>query len=88
MWKFFNRSLQLFPTSLLASIVASATNFMVTALLGKLIFGDSLSYEWWVGTVLIMIGMIFIQSDSAAGSKAKDQQPTQTRYNLRKRKQN
>jgi len=63
----FNRALQASKTTLEASIVNTASNFIFTALIGYLAFSEELSLFWWSGTSLIIIGTYLISTEEAAG---------------------
>ncbi|OQR91071.1 hypothetical protein THRCLA_09114 [Thraustotheca clavata] len=43
--------------SLTATITSSAANFVVTAILGLLVFGEHLPLQWWLGATVILVGM-------------------------------
>jgi len=61
----FNRALQASKTTLEASIVNTASNFIFTALIGYLAFSEELSFFWWSGTSLIIIGTYLISTEEA-----------------------
>jgi len=67
----FNRALQASKTTLEASIVNTASNFIFTAIIGYLAFSEELSLFWWSGTSLIIIGTYLISSEEAARGKDK-----------------
>jgi drug/metabolite transporter (DMT)-like permease len=48
------------PSSIQASIVNTSTNFIITALLGLVVFGEKLPMMWWVGAGLLISGSVII----------------------------
>ncbi|ETV85874.1 hypothetical protein H257_02421 [Aphanomyces astaci] len=56
MLSFFVRGLHE-TDSLTATITSSAANFVVTALVGYLVFHEQLPLQWWVGASVILFGM-------------------------------
>merc|ERR1719510_56942 len=58
----FNKALQISSTTIQVSIINTASNFIFTALIGFLAFGERLSLIWWSGTSLILIGTYVISS--------------------------
>ncbi|XP_065079511.1 transmembrane protein 42 [Ochlerotatus camptorhynchus] len=72
-WRFFVKALHTNGGTLVASLVSAATNYTVSALLGWLIFNEKTSCLWWIGTALVLGGLLLIVSDdeSAAPDKVK-----------------
>ncbi|CAI2167314.1 8122_t:CDS:2 [Funneliformis geosporum] len=60
MWTFFTKALNKSSSSLQVTVLNSATNFCMTAVLGNIIFGETLSLQWWFGASLIVIGTLLI----------------------------
>lgn len=60
MFRHFNRALQHCKTTIEASIINTAANFILTALLGNAVFEEQLSLSWWLGTVLILSGTLLV----------------------------
>ena len=56
---FQTRALQGLST-LTASITSMASNFIFTSVFGLIIFGEILSYQWYLGYCFIMAGFILI----------------------------
>ncbi|CAG8463329.1 7200_t:CDS:2 [Ambispora leptoticha] len=56
MWTFFTKALNASSSSVQVTVVNSAMNFCMTAILGKLIFSEELRAQWWLGALLIVIG--------------------------------
>nr|XP_058944212.1 transmembrane protein 42-like [Pocillopora verrucosa] len=65
MWTLFVKSLRASSSSATATVTNTASNFICTALLGCLLFGETLSMQWWLGTSLILTGLILIHYNSA-----------------------
>ena len=51
----------------------TSANFIITALLGSLIFGEHLPPLWWVGAVLLISGSVIIGRRDKGADKAKDE---------------
>ncbi|XP_021339923.1 transmembrane protein 42-like isoform X2 [Mizuhopecten yessoensis] len=64
MWTCFTKSLQLCPSSLEATVINTATNFIVSALIGWMFFHEILSLKWWIGSLLILSGLMLIHRGS------------------------
>ncbi|XP_050514878.1 transmembrane protein 42 [Diabrotica virgifera virgifera] len=60
---FFVKALQKIA-SINATLISSATNYIITALFGFLIFKETTSLLWWFGISLIMIGLVLIVSNT------------------------
>jgi drug/metabolite transporter (DMT)-like permease len=74
MWMLYTRALSLSPSAVHVNIVNTSSNFIVTALLGALIFGERLPPLWWVGAVLLISGGVVIgrrEEGVEAGEKKK-----------------
>ncbi|RDD40071.1 Transmembrane protein 42 [Trichoplax sp. H2] len=63
MWTFFVKALNQFRTSLQATVISSAINFIASALLGYVIFKEYLSKMWCLGAFLMIVGLGIIHSD-------------------------
>jgi len=62
MWALFTRALSLSPSAVHVNIINTAANFVITAILGALIFGESLPLLWWVGAACLITGSVIIGS--------------------------
>jgi drug/metabolite transporter (DMT)-like permease len=60
MWGLYTQALANAPSAIQANIVNTAVNFVVAALLGLAIFGESLPPLWWVGASLLVAGTVLI----------------------------
>ncbi|CAG8832619.1 19421_t:CDS:2, partial [Racocetra persica] len=52
----FNKS----SSSIQVTVLNSATNFCMTAILGKVIFGEALALQWWFGAGFIVLGTVLV----------------------------
>ncbi|XP_054258283.1 transmembrane protein 42 [Macrosteles quadrilineatus] len=64
-WTFFVKALQESPSTFIPTISVAAVNYISSALIGWLLFGESVSTMWFVGTSLIIGGLALLASDSA-----------------------
>ncbi|RMJ27451.1 pyridoxamine phosphate oxidase, partial [Aspergillus sp. HF37] len=60
MWALFTRALTASPSTTKVSITNTAANFVLTALLGGAVFGESLPRTWWVGAGLMGVGCVLV----------------------------
>ncbi|KAI4489203.1 PREDICTED: transmembrane protein 42-like [Polistes canadensis] len=56
----FVKALNGSESSLPATVASTATNYVCSAFLGFLIFGESTSLTWWSGASLVILGLILI----------------------------
>lgn len=62
MWGLFTRALTLASSTVRVSVINTSANFLVTALLGTMIFSEALPGLWWVGAALLVAGSVIIGS--------------------------
>ncbi|KAK0934257.1 hypothetical protein LTR29_014175 [Friedmanniomyces endolithicus] len=60
MWGLFTRALTLASSTVRVSIINTSANFMLTAVLGAVIFRESLPGLWWLGASLLVAGSVII----------------------------
>ncbi|KFM82192.1 Transmembrane protein 42, partial [Stegodyphus mimosarum] len=60
MWTLFTKALRICSTTLEATVTNTAANFFFAAIYGQVFFGESLSFLWWMGTMLIITGLIIM----------------------------
>ncbi|KAH8728798.1 hypothetical protein GQ44DRAFT_675416 [Phaeosphaeriaceae sp. PMI808] len=60
MWGLFTRALTLASSTVRVSIINTSANFMVTAVLGALIFREKLPGVWWLGAAMLVAGSVII----------------------------
>ncbi|XP_060771452.1 transmembrane protein 42 [Neoarius graeffei] len=77
MWTFLSKALRYSSSSARTTVTTTASNFISSALLGQLIFGDSLVALWWVGVSLTFSGLLVLQRSSStnthSGNMKKDE---------------
>lgn len=71
MWTFFTKSLQYCSSSVQATVTNTASNFLFTALVGLVLFNESLSLRWWFGSLLILLGLILINRGNLKDEQTK-----------------
>ncbi|KAL0271020.1 UNVERIFIED_CONTAM: hypothetical protein PYX00_008267 [Menopon gallinae] len=64
MWNFFVKALQSSKSSLEATILNTATNYVSSGLLAYVIFGEVTGILWWSGITLILLGVMVITNSS------------------------
>ncbi|KAK2145668.1 hypothetical protein LSH36_664g00001 [Paralvinella palmiformis] len=64
MWTLFIKSLQRCRTSLEATVTNTGANIGFTAIIGWLLFGETLTFTWWFGASLITVGLVLINHGS------------------------
>ncbi|KAF2258494.1 hypothetical protein CC78DRAFT_526209 [Lojkania enalia] len=60
MWGLFTRALTLASSTVRVSVINTSANFMITALLGAMIFSEALPGLWWLGAALLVAGSVII----------------------------
>ncbi|POS88304.1 hypothetical protein EPUL_000370 [Erysiphe pulchra] len=60
MWTLFTKALAQSTSTTKVSILNTSSNFIITALLGGIIFSESLHKLWFVGAVLLVVGNVII----------------------------
>lgn len=60
MWALFTSALARATSTTQVAIINTSTNFMVTAVLGFLIFTESLPPLWWLGAALLVAGNVIV----------------------------
>ncbi|XP_062926175.1 transmembrane protein 42-like isoform X2 [Mobula hypostoma] len=61
MWMFFAKALR-YSTSAQASLTSVASNFLSSAFLGKLLFGEVHKLLWWVGITMTLCGLLLLHT--------------------------
>ncbi|KAJ0115349.1 hypothetical protein J7T55_012627 [Diaporthe amygdali] len=69
MWALFTKALSRGNSTTQVSIMNTSSNFFITALLGLVIFSESLPPLWWVGATFLVAGNVIIGSKDE-GEKA------------------
>ncbi|TKA33780.1 hypothetical protein B0A50_00616 [Salinomyces thailandicus] len=60
MWGLFTRALTLATSTVRVSVINTSANFMLTAVLGSLVFKESLPRLWWLGASFLVAGSVII----------------------------
>ncbi|XP_060778264.1 transmembrane protein 42a [Neoarius graeffei] len=64
MWTFFAKALRHSLSSAQATVTTTASNFISSAFLGHVIFGESHALLWWVGISLTLLGLFILHGSS------------------------
>ncbi|KAF1994761.1 hypothetical protein P154DRAFT_363998 [Amniculicola lignicola CBS 123094] len=72
MWGLFTRALTLASSTVQVSIINTSANFMITAVLGALVFSESLPALWWLGAALLVAGSVIIGRREEGGKAVKE----------------
>ncbi|XP_068426356.1 transmembrane protein 42-like [Clinocottus analis] len=60
MWTFFSKALRHCSSSARATVTTAASNFISSAVLGRLMFGESHEALWWAGLSLTLCGLLLL----------------------------
>lgn len=60
MWALFTRALTAAPSTTKVSITNTSANFLVTAILGMIVFSERVGGLWWLGAVMMGAGCILV----------------------------
>lgn len=72
MWALFTRALTASPSTTKVSITNTASNFLVTAILGMIVFAEHVRGLWWLGAAMIGAGCILVGMRDGDGEKKVD----------------
>ncbi|XP_039974668.1 transmembrane protein 42-like [Xiphias gladius] len=64
MWTLFSKALRHCSSSARATVTTTASNFVSSAILGRVIFGESHAALWWVGISLTLCGLLVIHGST------------------------
>ncbi|CAN8184582.1 unnamed protein product [Coccothraustes coccothraustes] len=62
MWTVFTKALRLSSSSAAASVTTTASNFISSAILGRLLFGETWTPLWWVGLAMTVCGLMLLHT--------------------------
>ncbi|GFR71631.1 transmembrane protein 42 [Elysia marginata] len=65
MWVLFTKSMHLCSSTLEASAFNTSSNFLFTAVIGKLLFSEHLSWQWFLGSALMVLGLVILHHGSS-----------------------
>lgn len=60
MWALFTRALTASPSTTKVSITNTSANFLITAVLGMLVFQERVAGLWWLGAVMMGGGCVIV----------------------------
>ncbi|XP_048403896.1 transmembrane protein 42a [Stegostoma tigrinum] len=61
MWTFFAKALR-YSSSARVSVTTIASNFLSSAFLGKLLFGEVHEMLWWIGITITLCGLLLLHT--------------------------
>ncbi|XP_030638662.1 transmembrane protein 42a [Chanos chanos] len=64
MWTFFAKALRHSSSSARVTVTTTASNFISSAFLGHLIFGETHATLWWVGISLTLSGLLILHGST------------------------
>ncbi|ROW09761.1 hypothetical protein VMCG_02600 [Cytospora schulzeri] len=67
MWALFTQALAKGSSTTQVSIMNTSSNFFITAIMGFIIFSESLPPLWWVGAALLVVGNVIIGKQDDSG---------------------
>ncbi|KAL2172864.1 hypothetical protein VTG60DRAFT_42 [Thermothelomyces hinnuleus] len=74
MWTLFTAALARGNSTTQVSIMNTSTNFVITAILGFVIFSEALPPLWWVGAALLVAGNVIIGRKDEGTPKAQEEE--------------
>ncbi|KAG5972402.1 hypothetical protein E4U58_006612 [Claviceps cyperi] len=78
MWTLFTKALARGTSTTQVSVLNTGTNFVVTALLGLVIFSEALPPMWWAGAGLLVVGNVVVGRKDEAGRKEAGEEEEQS----------
>ncbi|TID26056.1 hypothetical protein E2P81_ATG03827 [Venturia nashicola] len=72
MWTFYTKALASSPSAVHVNIVNTTSNFLMTAVLGALIFGEKLPALWFLGAAFLVMGGVIIGRREETGDGGKE----------------
>lgn len=60
MWGLFTRALTLASSTVRVSVINTSANFVITAVMSALVFGERLPGLWWVGAAMLVAGSVIV----------------------------
>ncbi|XP_040900454.1 transmembrane protein 42-like [Toxotes jaculatrix] len=65
MWTFFSKALRHCSSSARVTVTTTASNFISSAFLGRVIFGETHAALWWVGMSLTLCGLLVLHASTS-----------------------
>jgi drug/metabolite transporter (DMT)-like permease len=90
MWTLFTAALSKGDSTTQVAIINTSSNFVLTALLGLAVFGESLPPLWWVGAAMLVAGNVIVgrkDEGGASGEAATDGEVAPLRGDERRREE-
>ncbi|XP_022122203.2 uncharacterized protein LOC110998072 [Pieris rapae] len=56
----YMRSLDAALTTVVPTVISSASSYVLSGLIGIFLFNEATSLKWWIGAILIIIGLVLI----------------------------
>lgn len=80
MWTLFSKGLSVSASATEATVMNTGFNFFFTTIFSVLVFGETsaLNVRWFFGSVLMLIGLLILLSDSQGKQDEEDQSPEPT----------
>jgi hypothetical protein len=82
MWAVFTRALTRSSSTTQVCILNTSANFLLTAILGLLVFSESLPPLWFVGAALLVMGNVTIGRRAETGPGAEEEEAASASENL------
>uniref|UniRef100_A0A8C4QTK8 Transmembrane protein 42 n=1 Tax=Eptatretus burgeri TaxID=7764 RepID=A0A8C4QTK8_EPTBU len=60
----FAKALHYSSNTLWPTLTSTAINFMCSAVFGRVLFGEVLSFMWWIGAAFVLMGLALVHSAS------------------------
>ena len=70
----YAKALKLAPTAAEASLLNTASNLILTAVVSMLVFEEQLSLQWMLGTVLVCCGVALVMEEDKCPEKVKEKE--------------
>ncbi|XP_033021361.1 transmembrane protein 42 [Lacerta agilis] len=72
MWTFFAKALRYSSSSATATLTSTASNFISSAFLGSLLFGETHALLWWIGISLTLLGLLLLHTTPRLAEEKKE----------------
>jgi len=70
MWLFYTKSLSTSSTTAAAVAINTAANFLFTGFAGAFLFKETLTWKWFIGTMLMLVGVLCINRSITISSSS------------------
>ncbi|XP_019870679.1 transmembrane protein 42 [Aethina tumida] len=65
-WTLFVKALHQNNSSLVATVLSTASNFVLSGVVGFVIFDETTSISWWIGLYIIIVGLLLVLRGDAS----------------------